>query len=878
MKNKFMTKALAVVLSASMALSLSSATALTANAAAAPKLAKKTVSVKAGKKAKNKLKAASYKAGWRITKATVKKTAVAKAKVKKNKKVVVVTGVKKGATKIVLKLKNAKTGAAKKLKFKAKVKVDKPVVIEEPVVETASITAAKQTAFDTVILTFDKEIDATAVSLETVAINGGLGAATSVTIGEDKKTATVVYGYAENTEYTFTVANLGGSQSIKTGSYAVSDIKIADQAVEAGSDQPVVYSLVAGEVDVTKYNNYTDFVVFDFGEGCDSYSADPNKPTIYFADKDKSCEVKVTYNNGTDAEIVKTVKITSTAATATAAEARFADALLKWYLCDDTTTSFSITPEDTADKNVVFYAKNKDGKAVKYDDIEVTTSNENVAGVSWSQQANGKYYTIAIQPAGSAGTAKMTIKTTEYKGTEEVKNEFTFDVVSKEKNNNLYAVNVDTTSVALYNSPYAPKKEIAFKPVNSLGEEVTVDGYDVEVFKGKDDASSMISAKMDGNKLIINALATPAGTYKIDVTCSGESGNNTKEIKKSINVRVTDALAEVISGNAVKVSDTTVKLGAGNTTEALGQIKDKFSATYKIEVGDLKITDVSGSDTSKQVKLAVYVNSKPIDYLTTSGLAGFVGSDGETEEWTLGDNIARRALAATLSTSDSTFYPYQVKYEELNAYIYSGTKYYWGESSNAIYLGQNNKKEYSSKTNFESTNDLHKAALNVGGTYYINTLAGGYTWYGDGSTKNNVAAAGAYNVVVKYGWFNADDAKKYAEASGKAQYSKQLGNTGKFNVSYSLTMPKVEINTSETAEHQLVADVDLVDAEDGSSVSASTVDKKTGYSFGGADPKFSKGDKIYAIKVEDTRGADNKKEPGKLTINFIIEKTVKFTA
>ncbi len=106
------------------------------NAAAAPKLTKKTVSVKAGKKVKNKLTATSYKAGWRITKATVKKTAVAKAKVKKNKKVVVVTGIEKGATKIVLKLKNAKTGAAKKIKFKVKVKVDKV----QPVVSVESVT------------------------------------------------------------------------------------------------------------------------------------------------------------------------------------------------------------------------------------------------------------------------------------------------------------------------------------------------------------------------------------------------------------------------------------------------------------------------------------------------------------------------------------------------------------------------------------------------------------------------------------------------------------------------------------------------------------------------------------------------------------------
>lgn len=105
------------------------------NAATAPKLTKKTVSVKAGKKVKNILTKASYNAGWRITKATVKKTALAKAKVKKNKKTVVVTGVQKGKSKVVVALKNAKTGAAKKIKFTVKVIVDKvqPVVAVEKV-------------------------------------------------------------------------------------------------------------------------------------------------------------------------------------------------------------------------------------------------------------------------------------------------------------------------------------------------------------------------------------------------------------------------------------------------------------------------------------------------------------------------------------------------------------------------------------------------------------------------------------------------------------------------------------------------------------------------------------------------------------------------
>jgi hypothetical protein len=885
MKNKFMTKALAVVLSASMALSLSSATALTANAAAAPKLAKKTVSVKAGKKAKNKLKAASYKAGWRITKATVKKTAVAKAKVKKNKKVVVVTGVKKGATKIVLALKNAKTGAAKKLKFKAKVKVDAPVIVE-PVDETASVTAATQKTFDSVVLTFDKEIDATAVSIETVAINGSVGAATSVTIGDDKKSATVVYGYAENTEYTFSVNNLGGTATVKVGSYAVTDIQIENQSVETGSDQDIKYALVAGDVDVTKYNNYTDYVTFDFDGDQTSYSADPVKPTIYFSERDQKSTVTVKYNNGVDAEISKTITVTSVAATATAAEARFAENLMKWYLVDTTSETFNITPEGDA-KQVVFYAKDKDGKAVKFDDVEVTSSNENVATVSWSQNAAGKYYILSVEPAGNAGNAKMTVKTTEYKGTEEVHSEYTFDVASKEFNNNLYSVEAGASSVSLYNSPYAPSTKVAMKPVNSLGEAVSTT-WDITITKGKDDSDEVRAWRVDdndnpdenGNNIHIDALGATAGTYKVAIVISGESGNNTKDITKNVNVRVTDALDSVIAGDWAVSGDT-----------ILGVSEETISATYKVEVKDLKITDYQGMDDSTDVKLAVYVGGKPVGYMRTWGV------DKYSAGWAIGQTV----LQKTMDTTEA------IDFNGLNAYVYSGSKYFDDVVGTSLYLGNNgtdkNDQNFGKKDEAESGN-----TIKVGGSVKIyaesgNTASEVY-YYGDGNNKNNVAAAGAYNVVVKYG-------KNFTDG-------KQLGNAGKFNVTYSLTMPTVEYNLSEQAEVKVKSNVDLVRAEDGYSVTyASNAGTKDvgvlkynsaiegGYDFRTAG--LSKGYKIYAVCVDDVRGgwSWNGKENGAsswsmgrpgdtavvgkyafnggdyqggVLIHFVIEKTSKITA
>jgi hypothetical protein len=97
-------------------------------------------------------------------------------------------------------------------------------------------------------------------------------------------------------------------------------------------------------------------------------------------------------------------------------------------------------------------------------------------------------------------------------------------------------------------------------------------------------------------------------------------------------------------------------------------------------------------------------------------------------------------------------------------------------------------------------------------------------------------------------------------------------------------MPKVEYNTSEQAENKVVADVDLVRDDDGASVDWCANDGKTqikypNYTF--SKSNLAKGDKIYAVRVQDTRGANNSDETwptGAQKINFIIEKTTKITA
>jgi hypothetical protein len=482
----------------------------------------------------------------------------------------------------------------------------------------------------------------------------------------------------------------------------------------------------------------------------------------------------------------------------------------------------------------------------------------------------------------------MTVKTTEYKGTEEVHSEYTFDVASKEFNNNLYNVEAGASSVSLYNTPYAPSTKVAMKPVNSLGEKVTAT-MDFTITKGKDETDEVRAWRVDDNdnpdengaNVHIDTLGATAGTYKVSVLISGESGNNTKEITKNINVRVTDALSSVMKDGKWTVSGDTI----------LGDSLDAISATYKVEVKDLKITDYQGMDDSTDVKLAVYVGGKPVGYMRTWGVDKY--SDG----WAIGQTVLKK----TMDTTDA------IDFSAVNAYVYSGSNYYNDVVGTTLYLGNNgtdkNAMNYTTKDKAVSTN-----TIKVGGSVKIysesgNTVSEVY-YYGDGNNKNNVAKAGSYNVVVKYGANFAD--------------GKQLGNAGKFNVSYSLTMPTVEYNLSEQAEVKVKSNVDLVRAEDGYSVSYSSNNGTKeagvlkynsgiigGYVFGTAG--LSKGSKIYAVCVDDVRGgwSWNANEngasgwsmgrPGDATalgkyafnggeyqggvlIHFVIEKTSKITA
>ena len=155
MKKSFMTRVLAVSLSAAMAFSLSSATSLTAPEAAAKKLPanKKavTISLKVGKSKVLKLK--NYKA-WNIKKAKSNKTAVAAVANKgtKAKRTVKVTAKKKGTAKVTLTLGKRKTANSKATNYSKTIKKVVTVKVTKAA-DTTDTTPTDTTPADTTPVT-----------------------------------------------------------------------------------------------------------------------------------------------------------------------------------------------------------------------------------------------------------------------------------------------------------------------------------------------------------------------------------------------------------------------------------------------------------------------------------------------------------------------------------------------------------------------------------------------------------------------------------------------------------------------------------------------------------------------------------------------------
>ena len=554
--------------------------------------------------------------------------------------------------------------------------------------------------------------------------------------------------------------------------------------------------------------------------------------------------------------------------------ARFARNLLKWYLVDTTTDSFDTTPYGD-EFQVVFYVKSKSGKPIIYDALEVVSSKESIATASWDQKAGGKYNILTVYPGELAGTAEITIKATEYKGVDEFTSEYKFTVNSKPHNNNISDVEVGETAVSLYNSPYAPTAEVKVKAVNSVGEAVDASWEVNTTFKGQDtsDVRTGWATKNGEDYLTIDALGAIAGSYRIELVATGESGSNTKDIKKVINVRVTDVLKKVYpDGWSVSGKEVVVK----------GNVAENISATYKVEAENLYISDYKGSKLSTNAKLAVYVDGKPLGYMSN------IGVEGLSAGWEVGAKALQKsgAFAGDYSKAD---------FDSLCAYVYNGANYYCNVKGDTLYLGQQQKGEFTAKDKMGKDNTI-RAGGEISLFSCTDKAVNEICYYGADSTKNNVAATGGYNVVIKYG--------------STFESGKQLGNTAKIIVSYDLKMPAVEFNASEQAENYVTADVDLVRTEDGHSVSycannGSAAVRYPDYKFGN-DP-LSKGNKIYAVKVDDVRGgnlndAAENADPGFFSpypgaedmrtkysfdgglyeegvlIHFIIERIVKITA
>ena len=885
MKNKFMTKALAVVLSASMALSLSSATALTANAAAAPKLAKKTVSVKAGKKAKNKLQAASYKAGWRITKATVKKTAVAKAKVKKNKKVVVVTGVKKGATKIVLKLKNAKTGAAKKLKFKAKVKVVKPVV-EEPTVEVASLTDVKQTAFDTAVLTFDRVPD-TDVTIDTLKIYEGDKeyVPVAVVMSADKLSATVTYSFAESTDtvsytYTFKDANLAGEKSFTTGKYTVGAIDLEDQTVEAGSLQPIKFALkTADGLDVTKYGNFLSDVSVEFtGDDVQDQNTSASNPQVYLSEKDKTCKVTITYLAGQEGEIKKEATITAVQPTATAVEARFKkDNTDKWYINDANEESLAYD-SNSGDKTVYFYGKAADASkalgfyAVKYDSFDIKSSNDNVATVS--VESVGKAAKITITP-GTAGTATITLTATEDKGGYRLENSFSIPVRVTDFNDNAASLYTSTTSISITNAKdneYSLGFDFGLKNTN---DQFVSGSYSVDVVDSKGDSAVNVDCVYEAapswdnpNKMkaTVTARGAKAGTYRILIEGIGVSGSDTKTFNKTVYVKVTDVFG-VVSGDNVVAADIAGKL------------------KYEIELSEaaLKIEDADwATKTESKVRIKALSGSNFVGYVRRAG-----DYNTDTKNYVIGHY---KGLVGSKVEDDGLYYK-----GEVGIYVLSGAQYVpVGDDEslgNMFYLGSATLKA----NEVLAAGDEGYASGNTGLTKDLATISiysssNSVPYYFGNAKNEGIAAAGNYSVIAYNSFAAIDKDGKLIKKEG----FKTLAPKKTISVSYNLTMPKIDYN-NVAGNTYATPDKDFL-SDDVDTSAITIIAGKLTYAKAKTDKEFNKtdkftvtrwinsgktsspaaGDTVYAVSIVYTdRGIKADNDDHGNGVHFVVETTKK---
>lgn len=139
MKKNFMTRVLAVAMSAAMALSMATATNLTvAEAAAKPAMSSKSFTVRVGSAAKTYRATAATRKAYKIVKASAGNANKATAEIiKAGKAISVAAGTKTGKTTITLTFKNRTTGAKKTLKFAGKVVAAKKV---------ASMTVAQKKA------------------------------------------------------------------------------------------------------------------------------------------------------------------------------------------------------------------------------------------------------------------------------------------------------------------------------------------------------------------------------------------------------------------------------------------------------------------------------------------------------------------------------------------------------------------------------------------------------------------------------------------------------------------------------------------------------------------------------------------------------------
>ncbi len=604
MKKNFVKK-LALVMTMALAVSAVAPAANTASAATAPAFKSAKASLKVGETKKYNV---ANSGNYSLYKAVVGTKTIAK---------VVNGGAGKGATKYVkiTGLKEGKTTVRAELKNYATKKVTAArisVVVAAATVETGMLKVV-QTADNAFEATFGEVVKdkLTISSFEVKSTTGSACIPKTVEFSADGKTAIVtVYNFfTDGSVYNVTSGEKTLGFTAKVGK--VASITLKQTTIETNVQTKLTYNLFdADGINVTESTN-SGQVTFAVDSVTDGYFDGTNKLTLY--SKGATATVTVTYDpltytNGTpDATVSATGTIVAADAILLAGHTYFSLAKDGDTYVDFGSSSFSSLnwlAVDDAGYSFVFVATDKDGNAINFDDIEITSSNEGVLVLGAPSQHsltnadshndNSVYASVTALKAGAANVM-VTCKRGESKAV------YSFPITVKAKRV-LASANVAASTVIVSstsnNDDYAPTLSVT----------------------GADQYGDYISSSITDAKTGSSALSTITATTYTAPTVS--AGGDKVTVADATSSRAGNYAYRVVVAD---VNDPSIKVERSFTVSVKEVPTTGAAATtlsYKVEVASSVDLAFAGwqsiTDYNKTVRVAKYVGGIFDGYLSTT--------------------------------------------------------------------------------------------------------------------------------------------------------------------------------------------------------------------------------------------------------------------